>query len=266
MQTVRLFPLLAAVTLGMIAAAPRSARADAPRRLRLMTYNVNYANPDPTTALDAIESEDADIVLLQEITSEWQHALAERFSRQYPVQVFRVHSRAAGGLAVLSKVPIRAEEVLPCPERHWFPSERLVIDTGFGALQILNVHLRPAIDGGSWFKGFLTTPPLRRREIETYWKRLARDLPTVIAGDFNEDPSGGALAFLSRQGLARVPTAGPTTWHYSHLVKGEPTDILRMDIDHVLVDRSLVGRDGKVLDAGTSDHRPVVVTIEPKKR
>ena len=266
MQTVRLFPLLAAITLGMIAAVPQSARAEAPRRLRLMTYNVNYANPDPKSALDAIEAEDADVVLLQEITGEWQRALAERFATQYPVQVFRVHTRAAGGLAVLSKLPIRTEEVLPCPERHWFPSERLVVDTGFGALQILNVHLRPAIDGGSWFKGFMTTPPLRRREIETYFKRLARDLPTVIAGDFNEDPSGSALAFLSRQGLARVPTAGPTTWHYSHLVKGEPTDILRMDIDHVLVDRSLVGRDGKVLDAGTSDHRPVVVTIEPKRR
>jgi endonuclease/exonuclease/phosphatase (EEP) superfamily protein YafD len=266
-QSVRLFPLFAAIALGMIAAAPRSARARStgPRRLRLMTYNVNYANPDPKTALDAIEAEDADIVLLQEITSEWQHALAERFAKQYPVHVFRVHTRAAGGLAVLSKLPIRTEEVLPCPERRWFPSERLVVDTGFGEVQILNVHLRPAIDGGSWFKGFLTTPPLRRREIETYFKRLARHLPTIIAGDFNEDPSGSALAFLSRQGLARVPTEGPTTWHYAHHFNGEPTDVLRMDIDHVLVDRSLVGRDGKVLDAGTSDHRPVVVTIEPKR-
>jgi endonuclease/exonuclease/phosphatase (EEP) superfamily protein YafD len=262
-MTVRLLPLLAAIALGMIAVAPRRARADAP--LRLMTYNVNYANPHPSAALDAIEAEDADIVLLQEITAEWQRALADRFGKQYPVQVFRLHARAPGGLAVLSKLAINVEEVLPCPERGWFPSERIVLETGFGALQILNVHLRPAVDGGSWFKGFLTTPPLRRREIESYWKRLARDLPTVIAGDFNEDPSGRAIAFLSRQGLARVPTAGPTTWHYEQLVQGKPTDILRMDIDHVLVDRSLVGRDGRVLDAGTSDHRPVVVTIEPRR-
>ena len=267
MQTVRFFPLLAAITLGMIAAVPTSARArsEAPRRLRLMTYNVNYANPDPKTALDAIEAEDADIVLLQEITGEWQRALAERFATQYPVQVFRIHSRAAGGLAVLSKVPVKTEEVLPCPERGWFPAERLVVESPFGALQILHVHLRPAIDGGSWFKGFMTTPPLRRREIETYWRKLARDLPTVIAGDFNEDPSGSALAFLSRQGLARVPTSGPTTWHYEHVANGQTHDLLRMDIDHILVDRSLVGRNGRVLDAGASDHRPVVVTIERKR-
>ena len=260
-----MFPLFAAFALGMIAAVPRPARASEARKLRLMTYNVNYGNRDIPTTLAAIEAEDADVVLLQEITAEWQRALATRFETQYPVQVFRIHTRAAGGLAVLSKVPIKNEEVLPCPERGWFPAERLVFETGFGALQILNVHLRPAIDGGSWFKGFLTTPPLRRREIETYWRKLARDLPTVIAGDFNEDPSGSAIAFLSRQGLARVPPAGPTTWHYEQWANGATHDVLKMDIDHVMVDRSLVGRDGRVLDAGTSDHRPVVVTIEPKR-
>ena len=37
-----------------------------------------------------------------------------------------------------------------------------------------------------------------------------------------------------------------------------------MDIDHVMVDRTLDRRDGRVLDAGTSDHRPVVVSIEPE--
>ncbi|HSN27989.1 MAG TPA: endonuclease/exonuclease/phosphatase family protein [Kofleriaceae bacterium] len=260
-----MFPLFAAAALGMLAAAPRPARATDARRLRLMTYNVNFGNRDVPATLDAIAEEDADIVLLQEITAEWQRALASRFAAQYPVQVFRIHTRAAGGLAVLSKLPIKAEEVLPCPERGWFPAERLVLETGFGALQILNIHLRPAIDGGSWFKGFLTTPPLRRREIEAYWKKLARDLPTIVAGDFNEDPTGSAIAFLSRQGLARVPTDGPTTWRYEHVANGKAHDVLRMDIDHVMVDRSLVGRNGRVLDAGTSDHRPVVVTIEPKR-
>jgi hypothetical protein len=32
-----------------------------------------------------------------------------------------------------------------------------------------------------------------------------------------------------------------------------------------MVDARVAARDGRVLDAGTSDHRPVVVTIEPRK-
>jgi len=265
MQPVRMLPLLAMVLIGIVVATPaRPARAAA-RGLRLMTFNVNYGNPSPSQALDAIAKADVDVVLLQEITSEWKRQLSERFAKQYPHQVFRIHSRAAGGLAVLSKVPIANEEVMPSPVHGWFPAQRLVLDTMFGALQILNVHLRPCIDGGSWIKGFMTTPPLRRREIETYWKRMARDLPTVVAGDFNEDASGSALGFLVRQRLSRVETVGPTTWRYQVTSKTGTSDLLKMDIDHVMIDGRLSARDAEVIDAGASDHRPVVVTIQPNR-
>jgi endonuclease/exonuclease/phosphatase (EEP) superfamily protein YafD len=256
MRLVRLLPLLAAVLIGVMIGRPKAARAEPAPALRLMTFNVNFGNPTPSDALDTIEKADVDIVLLQEITSEWKRVLVERFAKRYPHRVFRIHTRAAGGLAVLSKLPISAEEVFPSPERGWFPAQRLVLDTAFGALQILNVHLRPAIDAGSWIKGFLTTPPLRRREIESYWKHIERELPTVVAGDFNEDPSGLALAFLKRQSLSRVSTSGPTTWRYQ--------DVLKLDIDHVVIDSRLAARDAHVIDAGASDHRPVVVTLHPR--
>jgi endonuclease/exonuclease/phosphatase (EEP) superfamily protein YafD len=245
--------------------ADRTARADEPARsLRLLTYNVNYANPDVGATVSAIAAVDADVVLLQEITTEWQRALVARLARVYPHRVFRIHSRAPGGLAVLSKLPVRDEEQLPSPNHTWFPAERFVVATPLGDVQILNVHLRPAVEGDSWVKGFFTTPPLRLREIEAYWPKLAQPMPTVVAGDFNEDATGSALAFLVKHGLARVATTGPKTWHYEIKHGGKTSDGLAMDIDHVLLDGSLVARDARVLDAGTSDHRPVVVTIAAK--
>ena len=277
MDAVRLLPLLAAVAFGMILAAPPSVArerrrtrpgsirpARSPRALRLLTYNVNYANPDLPGALEAIAHADADVILLQEVTAEWQHALVEQFGARYPHRVFRLHpTRVAGGLAVLSTVPIEAEELLPCPERGWFPAERVVLRTPWGRVQVLHVHLRPAVDGGSWLRGYMTTPPLRKREIEAYWRKLRHELPTVVAGDFNEAPTGSALAYLARHGMARVAAAGPATWRYTTHVGGRTTDLLRLDLDHVLVDRTLRAHDARVLDAGTSDHRPVVVTIAP---
>jgi endonuclease/exonuclease/phosphatase (EEP) superfamily protein YafD len=261
MRPVRLLPLLTAIV-GVLV-VDRGARAEEPARpLRLLTYNVNYANPDVEATLTAIAAVDADVVLLQEITSEWQRALVARFDHVYPHRLFRTHTRAAGGLAVLSKHPVREEELLPSPS--WFPAQRLVLTTPMGALQILNVHLRPAIQDGSWVKGYFTTPPVRLREVEAYWPKLAHSLPTIVAGDFNEDPSGSALRFLADRGLARVPTDGPRTWHYVATQHGKTSDVLSIDIDHVLLDRSLVAREARVLDAGTSDHRPVVVTITPK--
>lgn len=264
MHAVRFLPLLAAVLIGFVVVSPAIARADA-RALRLMTFNVNYGNPSPNEALDAIENADVDVVLLQEVTSEWKRLLQARFQTRYPHQVYRIHSRAAGGLAVLSKVQISAEEVIPSPERGWFPAQRLVVDTTFGAVQILNVHLRPAIDGGSWIKGFMTTPPLRRREIETYWRKLAKNLPTVIAGDFNEDTTGLAMSYLAKQSLSRVAAQGPTTWRYQVHGKSGVSDLLKLDIDHVMIDKQLTASDAQVIDAGASDHRPVVVTLAPSR-
>ncbi len=226
--------------------------------LKLLTYNLNYANPDRAATMRAIADVDADVVLLQEVDADWQRDLVASFAKRYPHQAFRSAQRYAGGIAVLSKVPIRSEEAIPSPHATWFPAQRVVVDAPFGELQILNVHLRPAVDGRSWIKGFVTTPPLRRREVEAYWPKLAKDLPTIVAGDFNEMADGKAIEFLTEKGLARVATKGPRTWRYVD----HGHELLKMDIDHVMIDDSLSAHGGEVLDAGTSDHRPVVVTIE----
>lgn len=237
-----------------------------PSALRLMTYNLNYGNPRPETSIAAIENANADLVLLQEITAEWRDRLQKRFTTQYPHQVYRIDGRASGGLAVLSKLPLRDEQLwnAPAGTGAWFPAQRFQIDLAMGPVQVLNVHLRPALESGSWIKGFFTTPPIRRAEIAAHWKRMDGKLPTIVAGDFNEDPDGLALEFLKGQGLARIPTTGPTTWHYEVTSKVGTTDMLKMDIDHVVVDGRFVAKDAQVIDAGASDHRPVIVTLTGK--
>jgi endonuclease/exonuclease/phosphatase (EEP) superfamily protein YafD len=250
----------------VLAAVPVQA-GDARRgALRLMTYNLDYANPSFGLTLDAIVAGGADVVLLQEVSERWRDALIERFATTYPHRAFRIHTRMAGGLAVLSKLPLAHEELWapPADTGAWFPAERIVVTAQFGALQLLNVHLRPARDRGSWLRGFMTTREVRRKEIEAHWQKLDRDAPTIVAGDFNEDPSGRAVAFLAQQGMTRVPTIGPTTWHYQATTRGLAVDLLKMDIDHVMIDGRLAASDARVLDAGTSDHRPVTVAIAPR--
>jgi len=66
--------------------------------------------------------------------------------------------------------------------------------------------------------------------------------------------------YLQQRGLSRVAAAGPPTWHY----EADGSDLLKLNIDHVMVDGRVAARDGRVLAAGTSDHRPVVVTLEAK--
>ena len=237
-----------------------------PRFVLLMTYNLNYTNPRFGATLDAIAAADADLVLLQEVSKDWRDALIRRFAASYPHRAFHLHARPAGGLAVLSKLPLAHDALWapPAGTGAWYPAERLVAITRFGALQLLNVHLRPAKDRGSWVRGFLTTPKVRCAEIAAHWHRLDPTLPTIVAGDFNEAPTGRAVVYLARHGLTRVPTTGPTTWRYAATSRGKTFDLLKLDLDHVMIDHRLGATDAHVRDAGTSDHRPVIVTIAPR--
>lgn len=253
-------------TLALLLAMTSAAAADPPKppAWKVMSYNVNFANPDVPGTLDAIAAEDADVVLLQEIDRGWQEALAKRFAKLYPHQAFRLHRRSAGGLAVLSKVEISSEALVPTPPEGWFPAQRVVIAGPLGPVQMLNVHLRPAVERGSWLRGFQSTPPHRLAQIRAFWPALAKDVPTLVAGDFNEDTYGTAVQFVEDQGLARVPTTGKTTWRYERIADGKPFTLLAMNIDHVMLDPHLAATEARVLDAGASDHRPVVVTVTKK--
>jgi endonuclease/exonuclease/phosphatase family metal-dependent hydrolase len=234
-----------------------------PMLFAVMTYNVNYANPDTAGSMDAIATADADVVLLQEVTPAWQAVLEKRFAKLYPHRAF--HAAGVGGMAVLSKHEITAEELWLHPKGGFSPAQRLVVESPIGTIQIVNVHLRANIDKGSWVIGWTTTPAIRLREIETYWKKLAT-MPTIIAGDFNELPDAKAIQFLAGKGLVRIATTGPKTWHHVVEVRGKKRDGLSADIDHVIVDKSFTASDPHVVDAGASDHRPVVVTLERASR
>jgi endonuclease/exonuclease/phosphatase (EEP) superfamily protein YafD len=226
--------------------------------LRLVTYNVEASARHPDPILDAIALVAADVVLLQETTPIWERLLRARFAATYPHVAFHHHQRGPGGLAVLARAPIVVDELVPPPL--WYPAQRVVLATGLGELQVLNVHLRPAVDGGDWVRGWFTTPPLHRREMEAFVPRLDPAYPTVVAGDFNENAlTGQAIALLVGQGYTRVAT-GPT---WSHRGRHDGRDVeLEIDLDHVLLDARLVARDAQVVRAGASDHWPVVVAID----
>jgi endonuclease/exonuclease/phosphatase (EEP) superfamily protein YafD len=219
--------------------------------VKLLVYNVNCRNTDREATLAAIADADADVALLQEISRDWHDALARL---AYPHRSVHFDARPAGGLEVLSRFPIDDDALIPATPDGWFPAQRLVV----AGLQILHVHLRPALDERGWVTGYMSTPPIRLRQIQAYWASITPELPTIVAGDYNEEPAGTTVAFLVAQGLARVPATGPKTWHYVR----DGREVLALDIDHVMIDRRLVASEGRVVDAGTSDHRPVVVTIE----
>ena len=225
-----------------------------------MTYNVLHTNPAVEDTHDAIAAGEPDLVLLQETTRRWEEALRGRFGRAYPHVVVHHSHRGAAGFLALSRTPVREDALLP-PAADAFPAHRLVVDTAIGPLQVLHVHLRPMYDGGDWVRGYFTTPPIRRREIEAYWATMRPELPTIVAGDFNEEGNGLALGFLAERGVRRVDPGAPT-WRWEGNYRGNDVK-LRLALDHIAHDQRLRATAARVIDGGGSDHLPVVADLTP---
>jgi len=227
--------------------------------LRVMTYNVNFGIPGDGPTLAAIEGGKADVVFLQEINRAWEQALRAKLGATYPHAAFYPRG-GAGGIGVMSRLPIRAQQLISREEDDgWFPALRLVLDTPLGDVQVLVVHLRPPVsDGGSFIAGHFTAPAIHEKEIARFCATLDHALPTLVVGDFNEEEDGRAVAYLARaewKMKSALPEFAPDrpTWRW-------PTSFHTFErrLDHIIYDLRLEPLKVEVIDAGNSDHFPVV--------
>ena len=243
--------------------------------LTVASYNVLYLRAekspgvpptdwaDPAT-LQRVKSLDADVLLLQETNDAWEGAIRAALSDRYPHCFFHAPKRfLPEGLAVCSRHPLEDDGVLASPVG-WFPAQRVRLRTPAGPVEILNLHLRPAVAGpGDWMDVHRAGRPDRKKEVEAYLAGLPRGAAALVVGDFNELPEGDLFQSLSAAGFeSALPRAGETgaTWHWEGTVP-----LLEAQLDHVAYTSSsfeLVS--AKILSGGSSDHVPIVVTLRRK--
>jgi len=229
--------------------------------VKVMTYNINYGLAGDEETIEAIRSGGADIVLLQETTQKWEEALRGELAETYPHMLFR-HCCGAGGLGIMSRYPFEEKDYIPSPSG-WFPAWRILVSSPLGKIQALAVHLHPPFsEKGSIVSGYVTTPKVRLGEIETYFGYLEPGLPTIVAGDFNERSNGRAVSYLSKHGFkTALPEfhPGKKTWRWKTSV-----GTVKAQLDHILYNERLDALGADVIDAGRSDHLPVVATLQTK--
>ena len=237
-----------------MAIAPRTTDV---KSLRIASYNVNFGVAGDPLGPIAVAQAHADIIVLQESNDVW----ADTFARAFP----NTHTKfappdsdfAAGGMGVISKYPIVSVTTLPhVKDGGLFYAWKIVVDVDGTQVQILNVHLRPPMsDGGSWVVGYFTTREVREHELAWHMAQLDPTLPTLIAGDFNEEGDGLAVGYAVGRGYtdAIAQFAGTRrTWEWP--LNGVT---LRFQLDHILYDGHFEPIAAGIVDAGRSDHMPV---------
>jgi endonuclease/exonuclease/phosphatase family metal-dependent hydrolase len=262
---VRLATLLLAVPLLARCAVPAfPARSPTPgsAHYSVMSYNVECGKHDDPTIIDAVGAGDADIACLQETTPKYELALRRRYAARYPYQLYQHNhpNPGAAGLAVLSRFPIVDRGHRPAPHG-WHPAWYVDVETPSGTIQILHVHLRAKLSGRkNDLIALLTVSGDHLREIDHFMRWSVSDKPTLVVGDFNEEPDGAAIGWLEARGYRNaLPLFEPGrhTWRHP-LLAWE----LRQTLDHILFDSAFQPLDARVIDAGRSDHLPVVARLQ----
>jgi len=240
--------------------------------LTLASYNVLYLRAEKRPGVDAaawadpdtlrqVEGLDVDVLVLQETNEAWEGAIRAVLSERFPHCFFH-HPRRflPEGLGVCSRHPLEDDALLASPVG-WFPAQRVRIKAPSGPVELLNVHLRPAVAGPEgWMEVHRATRPDRKKEVEAYLAGLPGGAAALMVGDFNELPEGDLFPSLAAAGfesaLPRAKEAG-ATWRWEGTVP-----LLEAQLDHVAYTASsfeLVS--AKIGRGGNSDHVPIVVTL-----
>ena len=232
--------------------APPKIAANGPT-LRLVTANLNNWRADAAALQNFLQSTDADMLVLTEVTLQQEPAyaaVAGKFPRRLRTQGSPHHPF---GLLILARRPLLlASTHVPFGVDYPIVEFRhCADDAGRACVAVIALHAtRPGEEFGDLRDRMLGFAAARAR--------LAGEAgeQAIVAGDLNVTPWSPAFDVFTGLGLrdAGLGQGWQPTWPTGLGMAGIP-------IDHVLASPRLEIRDYRRLAAMNSDHRPVAVEL-----
>ncbi len=218
------------------------------RTLRVLQANILYESDDYDGVLEMVRAADADVVVLLEVTWQWESKL-KALSDAYPHS--RVLSRpGAFGLAVLSRLPVEEwQELSPAESQLPAILARILIDGR--PVSVLAAHVFPPISPGA--------AAMRNAQMAALAEIARRQQePVILLADLNATPWSPQFRDLLRDGGLADARRGhgvnptwPTFW----------PSILRIPIDHCLTTPNITVQKFRTGAATGSDHLPIIVDL-----
>ncbi len=230
--------------------------AAAAPRVRIMTANVLRGVTSPEDLMRTAREADADVVVLQEISSSWwKQAAGADLRRDYPHVAGVPDDPGAEepGTVVLSRRPLGRTQQVPTNGDSFVVPVRL----GERTVDLLAVHPRNP-----------TRIPLWLADQDTLAQSIKVRRPAVMAGDFNATFDHAQMQRYRDRGFRSADELldsgwSPTWPDHSRRSIGDIGLPRLIQLDHVLVWRSLTVTDVAHLELPGSDHRAVVAEIAP---
>ncbi len=265
LRWIAILSLAVATVLAPAGSSQANAAQSDPSSVTVMTFNVANGLVSPERLVAYLRRVDADIVALQEVTSETEVALNRDLDDIYPHREIR--GLGIPGMALLSRFPIASVEWLELSQGR--PDLIATLDLDGEPITVMNVHPQPP----RLSRSGLETRPGATEQFEGILEIASGvEGPLVLLGDFNITPLHSGYAELEGLGLidtfgaegvgpgftypARLPAIGEVDWALGLL---PVTPFIR--IDYIWVSEHWQTESASVGKAIGSDHRPVVATV-----
>lgn len=214
----------------------------------VLLVNVLSANHDLERLKAAVETEQPDLILLQELTPAHLPQL-ESLRATYPHSITETRDDNFG-IGAWSRVPLRDSTVIDTPPRG-YPSLVLVVELEPGPLTIISTHPFPPLGRGNYDA---------RNEQLAYIAEMANGTvgSAAIIGDLNTSMWGtNYRALLDETGYrdARKGHGVLPSWPLF-------MPFAMIPIDHALLSPDLVASETRTLPSIGSDHLPLLVRIQ----
>jgi endonuclease/exonuclease/phosphatase (EEP) superfamily protein YafD len=217
--------------------------------IRIVSANVYDQNPVPAEAATALVAQDADVLMVVELTQPMLRALESAgVDDRYPYRLIGHFSgRKTATESIFSRVPFVVANTPPIGDQD-FPL--VTIDVGDSTIDLFAVHVEsPLHDVDEWNRELV-----RIRELSS-----GDQHPVIIAGDFNSTRWSPEFGHLLSSGLVDASEAagdGLTfSWPVGRLL---PFPVMRLD--HALGSDGVAPTVVKDLTIPGSDHRALDVT------
>ena len=232
----------------------------APRDLNVLTYNIHeafnyWSIPDPEALARVIENLDADLIGLQEVGRGWNinggPDLVAWLRRRLP-QYRLVYAPMLGDLighVILSRYPIKESGWRHYPPRTSRLSYGLtwaIISTSAGDLLFVTTHFSPYAEFASDRAG-------QAGDLLAFWQHRPR---TLLAGDFNAEPTEAAIQQLLSAGLSDVIVPHGLGAEFT-FASGRPYQ----RIDYIFSSPDVESLFASIPQTTASDHLPVAARV-----
>jgi len=204
--------------------------------------NTRLGNPDLVKT--TIQHYDPDILVLEEINSQWVSDL-QCLAKSRPHSCIQAREDNFG-IGLFSKLPLVESEIVYIGDAE-VPSIIAKVDSGSGTLSVIATH--PLPPGGASYSRW------RNNQLAAIPDHIASHSPVILLGDLNVTPwNHHFIRLLKRSGL-RDSSRGrgfQPTWPNSN-------PLLLIPIDHCLHSSEIVVVRKEIGPNVESDHYPVIV-------